>query len=282
MIDLEGKVILVTGSSRGIGAATALTCARAGASSSSTTPAPATARRVASEISPTAPSPSRPTSSSPTPPARCSRVPLEWRGRVDVLVNNAAVYVRAGVDDPVDQWREAGPAPIQVNLYAAADLCREAINHFIERGCHRPTGDHRQHLSRAAWRGEVAEEDALRGLEGRADLADEGRSRCVRGRGILAFGCAPGWCGRTWRRRRAGARPEWGEAGAADGGDGGRGTWRNTVAFLASGLAPHMTGATLDINGAPTSALSRGPEGDDSTRDGTGLPGNVTALAARA
>ena len=55
---------------------------------------------------------------------------VAWKGRIDVLVNNAAVALSSGIDDETGVWSATWQRTLQVNVVAVADLCREAIQHF--------------------------------------------------------------------------------------------------------------------------------------------------------
>src|SRR5688500_4876355 len=47
-------------------------------------------------------------------------------GRIDVLVNNAGIYEAVADDAPDEEWRAAWGRTLRINLQAPADLCRLA------------------------------------------------------------------------------------------------------------------------------------------------------------
>jgi 3-oxoacyl-[acyl-carrier protein] reductase len=129
--------ILVTGASRGIGAAilTALDGHHLVGHSSAGGDG-----RIAADLS------------DPAAAAALWRHALEaLDGRIDVLVNNAGIFEAApiGASDP--DWSAAWDRTLQVNLRASADLCRLAVLHFRQRG---GGGRIVNVSSRAAYRGD--------------------------------------------------------------------------------------------------------------------------------
>lgn len=248
MIDLSGKVILVTGGSSGIGAVTVHTLLKAGAvvilhyySQEEK------AQKIAQSVG-------------------CDRVHLVqadlmgenaakklWEdaiahtGKIDILVNNAAIMLSAGIDDDLNLWADAWQKILQVNLIAVADLCREAIHHFKSRN----GGIIINIASRASFRGDTPEYMHYAASKGGIIALTRSIARGFAKDNILAFAVAPGF-----------VRTEMAEKFIQDYGEDfvtrdipmGKlappEDVANVIAFLASGLAPHATGTTIDINGA--------------------------------
>lgn len=248
MIDLTGKTILVTGSSRGIGATTAKTLSQAGAFVVlHYGQGDREMQTIAAEIG----------------RDRCYLISMDlaqpgagqalWQaaiaqvGTIDVLINNAATMPAASVEDEWDVWSTAWQTTLQVNLIAVADLCRQAICHFQTR----QGGTIINIASRAAFRGDGVEFMPYAASKGGVIALTRSIARGFAKDDILAFAIAPGFV-HTERiaeiMQERGADyvtrdiPMGAPASPQD--------VANTIAFLASGLAPHMTGATLDINGA--------------------------------
>lgn len=252
MLNLTGKVILVTGASRGIGAAAARVLAQSGAQvivhyGQNAAQAQELVREIGSGQAIAI-------GADLTQPGRAValfREAVAWRGRVDVLVNNAGMFTSTRVDDPLQQWTELWAQTLQVNLVAAADLCREAILHFRTRSESEEGGGIIINVaSRAAFRGDQPEAMHYAASKGGMISLTKSIARGFAREGILAYAIAPGWV-------HTDMADEYIRAHAADiardiplGQAAPPEDIAHTIAFLASGLAKHMTGATLDINGA--------------------------------
>jgi NAD(P)-dependent dehydrogenase (short-subunit alcohol dehydrogenase family) len=237
MIDLTDRVILVTGAAGGIGAATARKMTELGGLSiahdlrepedgdlrlSGDLRAPEAARELWNEA-------------------------LAWKGRIDVLVNCAGIYDAAPVDAPFEDWAASWRRTLDINLLAPAVLCREAINAWREDG----GGIIVNIASRAAWRGDDAEYQGYAASKAGVIAMTKTIARHHGREGITAFAIAPGWVHTAFNQdffdahgvEAAAATVPLGEIAEPE-------DIANTIAFLASGMAKHSTGATIDINGA--------------------------------
>jgi len=169
-------------------------------------------------------------------------------GRIDVLVNNAGVFEPVAVDAPLDDWQAGWGRTMQINLQASADLCRRAILHWRER----ESGGRIVNIaSRAAYRGDSPAHwhyaASKAGMVGMTKSIARGYAR----EQILAFAVCPGFTmtgmAEDYLASRGGdklladiplgrvAMPE--EVASA-------------AAYLALEAPASMTGAVLDINGA--------------------------------
>ena len=244
-IDLSGKSVLVTGASRGIGAAIAQAFATAGARVAVHYGRKRDeAERLAAEIGGGAEAFGVDLAEPLNGQALWQAV-VERFGRVDVLVNNAGIAIGSPLESDTSGWIADWEATHAVNLTAAAVLCRAAIAHFATAAGGRIVNI----ASRAAFRGDTP--DYMAYAASKAGLVALTRS-IARGfgkQGITAFVVAPGF---TRTEMAQDFIDQYGEGYALDDIALSRLTEpadiAPTVVFLASGLADHATGSTIDIN----------------------------------
>ncbi len=248
MINLEGKTVLVTGGSRGIGAAIVRALGGAGATVVlHYGHSAAAARAVQDEL----------------PKGRCHLVQADlaepdsaariWAdataaaGPIDALVNNAGIFEAAPLDMELEAWRAGWNRVLQVNLISPAELCRHAINDFRAQGGGRIVNV----SSRAAFRGEVPEQMPYGASKGGLVALTKTIARGYGKDGVLAFGIAPGFVATEMVSENVDAAEAaavvaeipLGEMADAD-------EIGALTAFLCSDHARHLTGATFDVNGA--------------------------------
>jgi len=168
-------------------------------------------------------------------------------GHIDVLVNNAGVFEPALIDGDSRLWRAAWQRTLQVNLIAAADLCREAVLHF--RG--REGGIIINVASRAAFRGGAIDYMNYAASKGGLVSLTRTIARGYGGEGVVAYTIAPGFTATELNDEffRANSKADlvrdipMGDIAPPE-------EIGNIIAFLASGLARHASGSTIDVNGA--------------------------------
>ncbi|PDS76245.1 SDR family oxidoreductase [Rhizobium sp. L43] len=174
------------------------------------------------------------------------REALAAAGRIHAVVNNAGIRSEISIEaDPAD-WRAAWQTEFQVNFFAAADLCKEALAHFKQNGGGRIVNM----ASRAGQRGYAA--DAMPYGATKAALINLTKSiaRSFGRDGVVAVSVAPGWV-RTEMAEEFVAKH--GKEAAV--GDIPIGEMAETaeiaelVAFLLRPSQASVNGATFDVNG---------------------------------
>ncbi|MEH1810338.1 MAG: SDR family oxidoreductase [Nostoc sp.] len=247
MIDLTGKVVLITGAARGIGEASARAVVAAGgyvvandvlAEQLDVLQADLGSERchvVVSDL------------------ADVTAVPYlweratDWRDGIDVLVNNAGVYEKALIEGDFEDWHTSWIRTLNINLVAPASLCREAIHHFKQQG----GGKIINIASRAGFRGDLPDYTHYAASKGGMLALSRTIARGFADKNILVYAIAPGFV-RT--ELNAEYFDSYGESAAISQTPLGEMAMpqdiANVVIFLASDLARHVTGATIDVNGA--------------------------------
>ncbi len=244
-IDLSGKVALVTGASRGIGAAIARGLSDSGASVAlHYNKNREEAESVISELNSTSKMFQADLSSSDSTIQLFEQV-ITTFGKLEILICNAGIAIESNADKEISHWIEDWSMTMAVNLEATGILNRLAVNQFMESGGGRIINI----SSRAAFRGDTKDYLAYAASKGGVVALTRSIARSYGKQGIKAFNVAPGFVrtdmaqdfmdayGEEYALNDI-ALPELTEPKDL----------APTVVFLASGLADHATGCTIDIN----------------------------------
>ncbi len=226
--------ILLTGASRGIGRAAADALSAAGHKVLGTSTRGGDGLLAADFADPTA-------------AARCWAEAVDRLGRVDVLVNNAGVYEAVTDDAEEAEWQASWGRTMQVNLQAAADLCRLAIGHFRANGGGRIVNV----ASRAGYRGDSPQHWHYAASKAALVAVTKTIARGYASENILAFAVTPGFTvtemTADYLASRGGEKiladiPLGRVASAAEVGE--------TIRWLATDAPASATGSVIDVNGA--------------------------------
>jgi 3-oxoacyl-[acyl-carrier protein] reductase len=166
--------------------------------------------------------------------------------RIDALVNNAGIRTEILIDSAQGDWKTAWQREFQVNFFAAADLCKEAITHFKANGGGRIINM----ASRAGQRGYAA--DYLPYGASKAALINLTKSiaKSFGPDGVVAIAIAPGWVGTEMAKNFISIHGK--QAAVADipiGEVAAPVEIAELVAFVLRKSQASLNGATLDING---------------------------------
>ncbi len=167
-------------------------------------------------------------------------------GRIDVLVNNAGVFEAADIAD-ADGFASAWARSHAINLQSAADLCRHAVLHFQAHGGGRIINV----ASRAGHRGDSPLHWHYAAAKGGMLAMTKSIARAYAAQGILAFSITPGFTmtgmAEDYLASRGGdkllADIPLGRVASAE-------EVAETIRWLATTAPASLTGATIDINGA--------------------------------
>jgi len=248
MIDLKGKTVLVTGGSRGIGAAIVRAVAAAGGDVLlHYGKSRAAAEAIQKDVQPATCHLLQADLGDADAPAALWRAATAAASRIDVVVNNAGIFEPVSVDAGSDAWSAAWERVLRVNVHAPAELCKLAIQHFRAHG----GGKIINIASRAAHRGDAPDQWPYAASKGALVALTKTIARGFAKDNVLAFAIAPGF-----------TDTEMAYTGLDDEGvkriiaDIPLGSMASPVecgalaAFLCSDQVRHLTGATFDINGA--------------------------------
>ncbi len=251
-IDLSSRTILLTGASSGIGAATAAMLAQCGAAVIAHHRDALDLQGAQAALAGVNESQRLFVAADFGDLAAVDRLWSQaqaWRGRIDALVLNAATLIWGGVDDDDATWERSWTEQMAINVIAPARLMRAAVRHWRGKGG--------VLITLSSW-------NAQRGSTNPAQIAYAASKAAVKAsaqtiargyarEGILSYVIAPGIVRTRMSEEFAATQPGGEEAVSASLA---MGEWvppreiAELVAFLASGRARHLSGATLDINGA--------------------------------
>lgn len=171
---------------------------------------------------------------------------VHFKGHIDGIVNNAGISTDVGVDASDSEWHRVWQQTLAVNVQAVADLCRRAILHYKERG----GGSIVSIASRAAHRGDTIDSLHYAASKGAVVSLMKSIAKGYAKDNILAYTIAPGWvktdmalAGYAPGNEHMFAEIPMGEPAPPQ-------ELANMIAFLLSGQVTHATGSTIDINGA--------------------------------
>jgi NAD(P)-dependent dehydrogenase (short-subunit alcohol dehydrogenase family) len=248
--DLHGKTVLLTGASRGIGAATARALGAAGAhlvahygsyregAEEAVAGLPETQRLlVQADLA------------QPGAARALWREAVGWRGRIDVVVANAAIAPQTPLDGTDADWDEGWEQTLRVNLLEPASLIREAVRHYLATGGGTV-------ISISSWAGQrgsaIASLPAYAASKAAIKNLTQTIARNYAKDGVLAFVVAPGIVKTQMSEISAVVRGgiDAVNAALAMGEMVPPEEVARVITFLATGTCRHLTGATLDVNGA--------------------------------
>jgi 3-oxoacyl-[acyl-carrier protein] reductase len=247
MTALDDRIVLITGAAGGIGSAVARTVIAAGGRALIHDVNTAAITALSTELGQSATAMTADLSNSDATATLWAEA-LAVHGRIDVLVNNAGIYPPAPLDSSLDDWIAVWDLSLAVNLKAPAILCREAVATYSAQ----PAGGIIINIaSRAAFRGE--DPDYWHYAAAKAGIVAMTRTIARQNgrQGVTAFAIAPGYVDTSLNTVFAetvgvqAAADQTGLGEVAQPQD-----IANVIAFLATGLAKHATGTTIDVNGA--------------------------------
>jgi len=245
-ISLNGQRALVTGASRGIGRAIAAALAASGARVA----AHYHRDRAGAEAAVAGSAGSLIVGADLAEGDACVRLIEESAGALgglDLVVNNAGVALDSPLTRARGEWSDDWNRTLAVNLTAPALLTREALPHFRRAGGGRVVFI----ASRAAFRGDTPAYLAYAASKGGMVALARSVARGMGRENVKAFVVAPGF---TRTEMAQAFIDEYGEEYAMRDMVLDRMTEPRDIAplvvFLASGLADHCTGTTIDVNAA--------------------------------
>lgn len=250
MYNLTDKTVLVTGASRGIGAATAKALSSAGATVIAHYGSQIEGAQIALANIPEKRKFFIGMDLAVAGNGReLFKKALECTGRIDAVVNNAAVNIETPFLGEDAIWDENWLATMRINVLESTNMVREAVKHFL-------AFNGGVLISMSSWSGQrgsaISELSAYAASKAAVKAVTQTIAQTYAKDGILAYVIAPGIVKTRMADAAAVAR-------------GGEESMKAALAlgelvtpedigelavFLVSGRCRHLTGATIDINGA--------------------------------
>ncbi|WJL96372.1 SDR family oxidoreductase [Microbacterium sp. ET2] len=250
MSELAGRTVLVTGASGGIGRATVERLASSGARVIAHGRSnPEGAMEAIADFPEGSATVIQADLADPQGASELWRDALRWAGRIDVVVLNAAIMPKVELDDTDEAWNETFERALQVNTLSQLTLIRRSLAHFLAEGGGTIVGLSSWVTQRGAGNPNLV---AYAASKAATAAALKTVARAYAADGVCTYLIAPG----------AVDTPMSASAGADRGG---REAVLQTlamgemvppaeiaelIALLASGRVRHLSGATLDVNGA--------------------------------
>ena len=245
-LDLNGKVALVTGASRGIGRETAIRLASAGALVGvNYHRSKDEALSVVREIGDAKAVALHADVADPAQTSSMIDALIERFGKIDILVNNAATFDMNPFDrDDYAAWQQGWRRTFDLNVFGAANAAFLAMRSMRKNG----GGKIINVASRAAFRGEIEFADYGASKAALVNLTRSIARGCAKDN-IIASCVAPGFIETEMARSELEAHREEIERQIPLGRVGRVGDVAAVILFLASPMADYLNGVTIDING---------------------------------
>ena len=174
---------------------------------------------------------------------------IAWRGRVDVVVLNAAVNIETPFDGPLDEWDQGWQTSLQVNVLEPSLLIKCALAHYLDSG----GGSFIGLSSWSAQRGSaISSLPAYAASKAAIKAVLQTVARNYASQGIYSYIISPGIVHTRMADLAAALR------GGIEGVKAGLEMKEmvppeeigELVAWLCEGKVRHLTGSTIDVNGA--------------------------------
>ena len=247
-LDFAGKVVMVTGASRGIGRETALQFSKSGARVAINYHRNRqAAEQTLAELAGDGHVLLQGDVSDPAVVQSMTQAAIREMGQIDVLVNNAGIYIDHPIADVgFDAWHDAWQGTLATNLVGPANLSYCVARHMMERGGGRIVNV----SSRSAFRGEP-DGPAYGASKAGMNAMSQSLAKALAPHNVFVFVVAPGFVetdmtaesltgpmGDSIRDQSPLGRVAIPEDVA------------RTVLFLAAEGSEFLTGCIVDINGA--------------------------------